>query len=334
MKTWGLTIVACLAVVFAGMVVSCGKSGGTEGGKGKTRQVAIGTGSPTGVYYPAGGAIAELVNLKSDEYGVKVSVQSTGGSVFNINAVLSGDLEFGIAQSDRQFQAWHGKADWKDDGAQKELRAVCSLHPEMVTLIAAVDAQVNSLADLKGKKVSIGNPGSGQRGNAEDVLKAAGLDLEKDIKTESLKAAEQPSMLQDGRIDAFFFTVGHPNGAIKEATAGQRRKVRFVPITGLDALLKEATYYATATIPIRHYPKAMNKEDVQTIGMMTTVVTSSKVPEDVVYALTKELFENLDTFKSKHPAFAELTKEGMLKGLTAPLHPGAEKYFKEAGLLK
>ncbi len=319
-----------LAAAAAMMLAAGCKQGGSNG---KVKQVAIGTGSTTGVYYPAGGAIADLVNRKQDQYKVKMSVQSTGGSVFNINAVLTGDLEFGIAQSDRQFQAVKGLAEWNDRGPQADLRAVCSLHPEMVTLIAADDAGINTIADLKGKKVSIGNPGSGQRGNAMDVLQTAGIDPDNDIAAESLKAAEQPSMLQDGRIDAFFFTVGHPNGAIKEATAGQRRKVHFVPITEMTKLIEVSPYYAEARIPVRHYPKATNKQDVPTIGMMTTVVTSAKVSDDVVYALTKELFENLEQFKKQHPAFAELTPAGMLKGLSAPLHPGAEKYYKEAGLL-
>ena len=300
----------------------------------KLRHVTIGTGGITGVYYPTGGAIAKLVNRKRSEYGIRVSVESTGGSVFNVNAVISGDIEFGLVQSDRQYQAANGLAEWKATGKQTKLRAVCSIHPESVTLIAAEDAGVQTLQDLKGKRVNIGNPGSGQRGNALDVLATAGIDTENDIRVESLKAAESASMLQDGRIDAFFYTVGHPAAAIKEACAGQRRAVRIVPITGMEKLIERSPFYAETTIPIALYPKAVNDADVSTIGVMTTVVTSSDVPDDVVYALTNELFENLDEFKTMHPAFAHLTREGMLKGRSAPLHPGAEKYFKEAGLIE
>lgn len=300
--------------------------------KKKVRYVAIGTGGTTGVYYPVGGAIAKRVNDKADEYGIRMVVQSTAGSVFNINAVLKGDLEFGIAQSDRQYQAWNGLAEWKNDGPRRNLRSVCSLHPEAITLVAADDSGITTLDDLRGRRVNIGNAGSGFRGNAVDVLKAAGIDPQSDIIAESLKAAESPAMLQDGRIDAFFYTVGHPSGAIKEATAGQRRKVHFVPITHMDALLARSPYYAKTIIPISLYPSATNDADVATIGVMTTLITSADVDERIVYAVTKELFENLDRFKATHPALARLTRQGMLRGLTAPLHAGALKYYKEAGL--
>lgn len=295
--------------------------------------VTIGTGGITGVYYPTGGAIAKMVNKKRDAYHLRCTVESTGGSVFNINAVLSGDLEFGIAQSDRQYQAWKGLAEWKDKGPQKDLRACFSIHPESVTLVAAVDAGINDIRDLKGKRVNIGNPGSGQRQNSIDALTAVGLDYTKDIKAESVKAAEAPGLLQDGRIDAFFYTVGHPSGAIKEATAG-KRLVKIVPITGIDNLFKKYPYYAPSMIPVKFYPRAQNKEDVKTFGVKATFVTSAKVPADVVYAITKEVFDNFDEFKKLHPAYSVLTKKSMLQGLSAPIHPGAMKYFKEVGLDK
>ena len=301
----------------------------------KTIFVTIGTGGITGVYYPTGGAIAKMVNQKRDEYGIRATVESTGGSVFNINAVLSGDLDFGICQSDRQYQAVHGLAEWKDKGPQKNLRAVFSIHPESVTLVAADDAGIETVADLKGKHVNIGNPGSGQRQNSIDALTAAGLDYEKDIEAESVKAAEAPGLLQDGRIDAFFYTVGHPSGAIKEATAGAR-KVHFVPITGpgIDKMIKEKPYYAKSFIPVKLYPTATNKADVPTFGVKATFVTSAKEPDKVVYAITREVFDNFESFKKLHPAYQVLTKENMLEGLSAPMHPGALKYFKQAGLMK
>lgn len=308
---------------------------GSTPSQAKTVFVTIGTGGITGVYYPTGGAICKMINDKKDTYGIRCTVEATGGSVFNINAVLAGDLEFGIAQSDRQYQAVHGEAEWKDKGPQKDLRAVFSLHPEAVTLVAAEDAGIKTMADLKGKRVNIGNPGSGQLQNSIDVLSAFGLNWEKDIKAEQAKAAEAPGLLQDGRIDAFFYTVGHPSGAIKEATAGHR-KVRFVPIEGasVDALIKKYPYYAKAVIPIALYEGALNKEDVPTVGVKATFVTSAKTPDDVVYAIVKEIFDNLESFKTLHPAYAVLTQQNMLEGLSAPLHSGAAKYFKETGLLK
>lgn len=317
-----LTILILSTALFA--------NGGAEGGASKTF-VTIGTGGVTGVYYPTGGAISKMVNKKYDEYGIKATVESTGGSVFNVNAIMAGDLEFGIVQSDRQFQAFNGTADWEDAGKQDKLRAVFSIHPESVTLIAADDAGIETFEDLKGKIVNIGNPGSGQRGNAMDAFEAYGIDVENDLTAEGLKAAESAKMLQDGRIDAFFYTVGHPNGSIKEATSGAR-KTHFVAIDKVDSLLAKYSYYAKSYIPVSEYPGATNGANVDTFGVKATLCTSADVSEDVVYAITKEVFENLDEFKALHPAFSVLTKESMLAGLSAPLHPGALKYYKEVGL--
>ncbi len=297
--------------------------------------VTIGTGGITGVYYPTGGAIAKIVNKKRKEYGIRCTVESTGGSVFNVNAVMAGDLDFGVVQSDRQYQAIHGIQDWKDKGKQTKLRAVFSIHPESCTLLAAVDAGIDTIKDLKGKKVNLGNHGSGQLGNSTDALKAIGFDLDKDIKAEYIKAAEAPGLLQDGRIDAFFYTVGHPSGAFKEATAGAR-KVKFVSIAGpeIDAMVASYPYYASSFVPVDNYPGAKNDANVDTFGVKATFVTSADVPDDIVYAVTKEVFENFESFKKLHPAYKVLTKENMLEGLSAPIHPGAMKYYKEAGLIK
>jgi len=269
--------------------------------------VTIGTGGVTGVYYPTGGAISRMVNKKSKEYGIKATVESTAGSVYNINAVLSGDLEFGVAQSDRQYQAYNGLAEWAEKGPQTELRAVFSIHPESITLMLQ---------------------------NSKDVLAASGVSLDA-INAEQVKAVEAPGLLQDEKIDAFFYTVGHPNGNIKEATSG-RIKVNIVPITGLgiETLLKKHSYYARAVIPAKFYPNAENKTDIQSIGVKATFVTSAKLDENIVYAITKEVFENLEEFKKLHPAYGVLTKENMLQGLSAPIHKGALKYYKEAGLVK
>jgi len=296
--------------------------------------VTIGTGGVTGVYYPTGGAISRIVNKKSAEYGIKATVESTGGSVYNINAVLAGDLEFGVAQSDRQFQAFNGQAEWAERGPQAKLRAVFSVHPESMTLIASEASGINSVEDLKGKRVNIGNPGSGQLQNSKDVLTAAGL-TEDTVKAEYAKAVEAPGLLQDERIDAFFYTVGHPNGNIKEATSG-RIKVKIVPIAGAaaDALVNKYSYYAKSLIAIKNYPTAINDGDVESVGVKATFVTSADVSADVVYAITKEVFDNFEDFKKLHPAYSVLTKESMLAGLSAPIHDGALKYYKEAGLDK
>lgn len=322
-------LILTTAVLF-GMVLFLGSSA-TET-QAKTTFVTIGTGGITGVYYPTGGAIAKIVNKKRKEYGIRCTVESTGGSVFNINAILAGDLEFGVAQSDRQYQAVKGIADWKDKGPQTDLRAVFSIHAETVDCIAAVDANINTLADLKGKRVNIGNIGSGYRQNAIDALAANGLNWETDFHAESLKAAEAPGLIQDGRIDAAFYTVGHPSGYYKEATSGTR-KVKFVPIKNVDGLIAKYPYYAKSATLMKNYPGAENTEDaVPTFGVKATFVTSAKVPDSVVYAVTKEVFDNFEDFTKLHPAYAGLTKEDMLAGMSAPIHPGALKYYKEVGL--
>lgn len=318
-----------LLTVLVALGCSEGEKGATPENKKQRRFVTIGTGGLTGVYYPTGGAIARMVN--NEDYGIKCTVESTAGSVFNINSVLAGDMDFGIAQSDRQYQAWKGLAEWEDQGPQQKLRSVFSIHPEMVTLVAAVDANIATLDDLRGKRVNIGNPGSGQLQNAIDALTAAGISVENAIEAENVKAAEGPGLLQDERIDAFFYTVGHPSGAIKEATAG-RRKVHFVPITDVKTLLEKYPYYAKASIPIKFYDQAKNEADVPTFGVKATLVCAEDCPEEVVYAVTREVFENLDHFKTLHPAYHNLTRENMLEGLTAPLHPGAMRYFREVGL--
>ncbi len=319
-----IVAIATLTMVVTGIT-------GVEGG---TRFFTIGTGGVTGVYYPTGGAIARIVNKKKKEYGMRLTVESTGGSVYNINAIMSGDLDFGIVQSDRQFQAFNGSGSSEWAGKpQKELRAVFAIHPESLTLVAAVDSGIKTIKDLKGKRVNIGNPGSGQRQNSIDALTAAGIDYEKDISAEGLKAAEAPGMLQDGRIDAFFYTVGHPSGAFKEATSGTR-KVRFIPIVLPKKFYDKFPYYAPSVIPVSLYPGAANDKDVPTFGVKATFVTTAKVKEDYVYHLVKEIFENFDSFKKLHPAYAVLTKKNMLEGLSAPLHDGAKKYYKEVGFIK
>jgi TRAP transporter TAXI family solute receptor len=298
-----------------------------------TTYVTIGTGGVTGVYYPTGGAIAKMVNQKRKEYNLRATVESTGGSVFNVNAISAGDLEFGVVQSDRQYQAYYGTADWEGKPVKK-LRAVFSVHPESVTIVANASKNIKTVADLKGKIVNIGNPGSGQRGNAMDLFEAAGINVDKDLQAEGMKAAESASMLQDGRIDAFFYTVGHPNGSVKEAVSGAT-KVNFVevPAAVVQKLTDKFSYYADSEIPVDQYAGVVNTGNAPTFGVKATICTSADVADEIVYAITKEVFENFEDFKKLHPAFGTLTKASMLKGMSAPIHPGALKYYQEAGLL-
>ena len=292
--------------------------------------LTIGTGAQTGVYYPVGNAIKQVVE-NDTEGSLRVSVATSGGSVQNINDVLSGAIQFGVAQADRQFQALQGLANW-EDAPKEDLRFVFSLHPEVVTLIAAEDSGIRTLEDLRGKRVNIGSPGSGHRGNALDILRQAGIDPEADIQAESLTVAECAGMLQDGRIDAYFYTVGHPNGSIMEATTG-RRRVRFIPVTGQEDLLAASPFYSVTEVPVEAYERALQEGAVPSIGMLTTVVTHANVSDEMVYQVVKSVFENLDTLRAQHTALSGLTPAGMLRGQHAPIHPGALRYFEEAGLL-
>lgn len=302
----------------------------------ETRFLTIGSGDVTGIYFPTGLIIAKMINDKRDELGIRGSVESTPGSVFNVNAIVAGYLEFGLVQSDKQYQAVKGLAEWSKKGLQKNLRAVFSIHHESVCLVAAVDAGIKTIHDLKGKRVNLGHPGAAMYMNAVDTLKAIGLNPNSDLSPYKSKAADAPRLLQDNRIDAFFCTVGHPNEMLQEAVSGSR-KVRFIPITGpdIDKLILEKKYYQKTTIAVREfYADAKDPVNVETFGVVATFCTSADMPDDVVYLITKELFDNFDYFKKQHPAYANLTKEGMLKGLSAPIHPGALQYFKETGLMQ
>jgi len=294
--------------------------------------VTIGTGGVTGVYYPTGGSICRLVNKGKKEHGVRCSVESTGGSVYNINTIRAGELDMGVAQSDWQYHAYNGTSKFKDAGAFKELRAIFSVHPEPFTVVARNDSGIKNLNDLKGKRVNIGNPGSGQRGTMEVLMDAKGWDKSSFKLASELKASEQSKALCDNKIDAMVYTVGHPSGSIKEATT--TCDTTLVNISGpvVDKLVNDNDFYRTATIPGGMYRG--NAADTTTFGVGATFVTSSKISEKVIYNVVKSVFENFDAFKKLHPAFANLKKEEMIKdGLSAPLHRGALKYYKEAGLL-
>ncbi len=298
--------------------------------------ITIGGGDVTGVYFPAGLAIAKLLNQRRSEYGIRAAVEATTGSTFNLNAIAAGYMEFGLIQSDLQHEAVNGRGRWAQKGPQTDLRCLFSVHDEAVTLVAAVDAGVSKVADLNGKRVSTGNPGSSQHRIVIEVLESAHLNPETDLQLSKVQASDAPKQLQDDHIDAFFFTVGHPNEMIREALTSDR-DARVIPIVGqdLEQLIAGYTPYTSTRIPVMHlYPEAGRQEDVVTLGVKATLCTSSKVPEAVVYAVTKEVFENLEVFRQQHPAFRYLTREGMLEGLTAPLHRGAIRYFNESGLVK
>ncbi|KUI96569.1 TAXI family TRAP transporter solute-binding subunit [Vibrio sp. MEBiC08052] len=295
--------------------------------------ITIGTGSVTGVYYPTGGAICKLVNKDRKEHDIRCSVESTGGSIYNVNTIRSGELDFGIVQSDWQYHGYNGTSKFAEQGPYKKLRAMFSLHTEPFNVIARTDAHIDNIKDLKGKRVNIGNPGSGDRATMQVVMDSMGWTKDSFKLTSELKGSERSQALCDNKIDAFIYVVGHPNGSIKEATTSCDAKL--VPVTGpeIDKIVSENPYYTYTDVPAGMYRGT--DQDVKSFGVAATLVTSADVPDKVAYNVAKAVFENFDTFKRLHPAFAHLKKEDMVKaGISIPLHPGAVKYYKEVGLLK
>lgn len=319
------------SVLAVAAAVSLGAASTTVSAQ-EQRFVTIGTGGVTGVYYPAGGAICRLVNMDRKDHGIRCSVESTGGSVYNLNAIRQGELDLAVAQSDWQYHAYNGTSQFEDDGANEKLRAVFSLHPEPFTVVASKESGIENFEDLEGKRVSVGNPGSGQRATAEVLMDEMGWTMDKFSLAAEIKAAEQSQALCDGNIDAFFYTVGHPSGAIKEATTSCDSVLVNVDNEATQTLIDDNPYYRKAVIPGGMYRGS--DEDVTTFGVAATFVSSTDVPDEVVYQVVKAVFENFDNFKRLHPAFSVLEKEEMVSdALSAPLHPGAEKYYREAGLI-
>lgn len=292
--------------------------------------ITIGTGGVTGVYYPTGGAICRLVNKGRKEHGVRCSVESTGGSVYNTRTIREGELDFGVVQSDVQSAAMEGVRAFDGDEPYGDLRSVFSVHPEPMHVMVRADAGASSVGDLVGKRVNIGNPGSGTRVLADVLMEAAGVSPSDFALAAELKSSEQAAALCDGKIDAAIWAAGLPNGSTMEATSTCDIKILDLTTSGTDKVLEANAAYAAATIPAGLYPG--NEDEIASWGPKATFVTDAKTPDDVVYVLVKSIFENFDDFKKLHPAFGRLTEERMIKdGLSAPLHPGAEKYYKERG---
>jgi hypothetical protein len=318
-----------MLTVFAGAAAAIGTLAAPA--QAQQKFVTVGTGGVTGVYYAVGGAICRLMNKDRAKTNIRCSTESTGGSVFNVNAIKSGDMEFGMTQSDVQYNAIKGLAQFKD-GAIADLRAVFSVHPEPFTVLARKDAGVTKFEDFKGKRFNVGNPGSGTLASMEELLAAMGWKKSDFSLASELKADEQGTALCDNKIDGFFYGVGHPSAAIQDPTTGCGAKLIGIEGPYVDKLLAEKPYYAKATIPGGMYSN--NPNPVTTYGVAATLVTSAKVPDDVVYNLVKAVFENFDEFKKLHPAFANLDPKAMVKnGLSAEIHPGAMKYYKEKGML-
>jgi uncharacterized protein len=325
--------ISMCAAAFASAFVAFASAPQSASAQQSQRFITIGTGGVTGVYYPAGGAICRLVNRDRAKHGLRCSVESTGGSVANVNLLKSSEIEFGVAQSDVQFNATKGQGQFQKDGAMGDLRAVFALHPEPFTVVARKEANITKFEDFKGKRFNVGNPGSGTLASMNEMLAAMGWKMSDFSLASELRPDEHGPALCDGKIDGFFYAVGHPSANIQDPTTICGAKL--VSLTGpaVDKLVKERPYYAIATIPGGMYPN--NPNPTTTYGVQATIVSSAKVPADVVYVVVKTVFENLDEFKKLHPALANLKAEDMVKnGLSAPLHEGAARYYKEKGWIK
>jgi TRAP transporter TAXI family solute receptor len=315
-------------LIFTSCIITTSLIGDVRGQDQETF-IIIGTGSVTAVYYPAGGAICRVVNEQSTN--IRCLVQSTGGAIDNIEALRTGELQFGIAQSDWLYHAFRGTDRFSELGAFEDLRAVFSIHAEPFTIVARADAGVTHFDDLKGKRVNIGNQGSGARATMDVVLEAKGWALADFAGVLELAPPEASEALCTDQVDAIVHMVGHPSAWSQKATTGCGGILVEVSGAGIDRLIEEHPYYRDASIPEGMYN---NDTAVPTFGVAATLVSSAQVPEDVVYTVVSAVFDRFEEFKSLHPALNHLEADKLPReGISIPLHAGAERYYREADLL-
>lgn len=293
--------------------------------------IIVGTGGVTGIYYPAGGAICRMLNKSRTESGVRCSVEVMQGSVDNLTAIGEGEIDLAVVQSDAQYHAYHGAKAFSDAGANKELRSVFSLHPESFTIVARVDAGISTFDELRGKRVNIGNPGSGQREIMEALMLAKGWSIADFQSTTELSSDKQSNALCENSIDAFVFSVGHPAGALKEAANNCDVIVLSVEGPEVDNLVANNSFYRKTVVPGGLYRG--NSANIPTFGVSASLVASSNIDADIVYLMVKNVFENLDSIRKMHPAFDQLNSESMTtNNPDIPMHKGALRYYQEVGL--
>lgn len=294
----------------------------------------IGTGGTAGTYYPIGGLIANAISGNGDQGvpGLVATAVSSNGSVANINAVKSGGLEGGFTQSDVAYWAYTGTGLYDGKGKVDDLRLIATLYPETVHLVARKDAGIKSVADLKGKRVSLDEPGSGTIVDARIVLNAYGL-TEDDIEAEYLKPGPAGDRLKDGALDAYFFVGGYPTGAVSELAS--TNGISLVPIDGpeMEKILKDYSFFAKDTVPADTYKDV---PEINTISVAAQLVTNAKQSDDLVYNITKTMWNDASrkAFDAGHAKGKMITLPNAVTSLGIPLHPGAERFYKEAGVLK
>jgi len=315
---------AGIGLLLALFMTSCAKQP-------ETPSYTLGSGSTAGIYAAAGRALASMVNDQQARNGFRLIDELSLGSEANINAVLQGEYQFGIAQADDQYYAITGTGKWADTGPQEDLRAVFSIYEEAVTLVVGADTDIQTIADLKGKVVDIGLPGSGTRQNAIEALEAAGLNWQTDITAMEGNLDDRLAKFMKNDLDAFFFTVGHPNRDVQFSTFSMRGS-RLIGLDNIEQIVATNPSYHTTHIPKEHYPRSGNMTSPETFGVRATLVTSATVPDDIVYAFTKAVFERDEKYTSIYSELSALADDKFLEGLSAPIHPGALKYFAEAGI--
>ena len=292
--------------------------------------ITIGTGSVTGIYYTTGGSICRLVNKYKDST-IRCSIQSTEGSLYNLNSVNNKDLDFAIVQSDILYQASHNKNNFKNSSYSK-VKSIMAIYPELLTLVTKKDANINTIMDIKDKRINLGSSGSGNETTALTLFNEIGL-TKNDLKeASSYNASEMSDALKNNKIDGYFYMVGHPTSTIKDSSSSVNIKI--IPIENeiTNKLIEKYPYFTKGNIPGGIYKGQV--EDIPTFGVKAVLVVNEKVNEKIVYALVKAILENFDEFKKLHPAYSNITKESLLEGISTPLHEGAKKYYEEIGLIK
>lgn len=321
-----------LTALFVTVLLMAGKPGvAQESGK---PFVIIGTGGVSGVYYAAGHAVAKVFSRVGGAEDFRLDAESSQGSVDNINRVLAGEWSFGIAQADDLYNALRGEGLWKGT-AHSNLRAVARLHSEAMTIVVNADRGINSIGDLKGKTVIMGEPGSSDEQDACDILRIYGIDPATDLLPSSAAAVDAPELLQKGVIDAYFYTVGHPNVSLHEATFGDRKvKLLAVDDEAADLDIEKNPHRVKTEIPIDFYERLENREPVATIGVKAVLFTRDDTPGYQVSAILRALLDDFPRFKRQHPAFVNLSRNNLPNGILVPLHPAAYAVYREKGILK
>jgi TRAP transporter TAXI family solute receptor len=324
-----IAVVLLVLVLVGTLVVGCGPASNGDGGEGEgeateTAFISIATGGTGGTYYPLGGAMAKIFNENIE--GVNANAEATGASIANIQLIEDGDAQLALIQNDISYYAYEGIEMYSDKGKQEKIRGMACVYPETIQIVAHGQSGINSIEDMVGKKIAVGDVGSGTEANARQILEAHGITYD-DITVDYLSFQEAADNLRDGHIDAAFITAGFPTSAITEITLTS--DVKLVPVAEdkIEAIKAKYPYYTGVVIPAGTYSN--QDEDINTVAVMAMLVVPDDLDEELAYKMTKALFENLDDLKAAHDRGGDLSLETALDGMSLPLHPGVEKYYDE-----